>query len=117
MNKKYWTQIIHAFTFSCQGLLYALKRERAFQQELMLAAVLIPIAFWLEVSQLERILLVASMLWILIIELLNSSIETAIDRIGLEHHSLSKLSKDLSSAAVMMSFILMFYIWVSILKS
>lgn len=115
MNKKYWIQIIYAFYFSCQGLFHIIKRERAFQQELMLAAILIPVTYWLDVSTSERVLLVASVLGILIVELLNASIETAINRISLERHSLSKLAKDLSSAAVMMSFILMIVVWLSIL--
>jgi diacylglycerol kinase (ATP) len=104
-----------AFFNTWQGLKGAWREEEAFRQECLLALVVIPSGLWFGHSGIERALLVGPMLFILIVELLNSAIEAAIDRIGVERHSLSGLAKDLGSAAVFMSFVLLFANWVLVL--
>lgn len=108
-------RIVQAFAASARGLSGAFRNEAAFRQELALAVVLVPLGCWLGHSGLERALLVGPMLLILIVELLNSAIEATVDRIGLERHSLSGLAKDLGSAAVALSFLLMLVVWVLVL--
>ena len=89
--------------YSMQGLKAAWRNEAAFRQEIVLFSGLIPAAFWLGQNALEWILLIGSCLWVLSMELMNSAIEAAIDRISDEHHELSGLAKDLGSAAVFVS--------------
>lgn len=105
----------HAFRNSCAGLSGAFRNESAFRQEVALAAVLIPIACLVDVTRVERALLVASVLLLLIVELLNAGIETAIDRISFELHPLSKRAKDMGSAAVLLALLVMGIVWLSIL--
>jgi diacylglycerol kinase (ATP) len=93
------------------GIKAALRHEAAFRQELMLSIVLIPLAFWLDVEPLQRILMVGSLFLVMIVELINSAIEAVVDRIGPEKHELSGRAKDLGSAAVFGSFLLSAYIW------
>ena len=81
----------------------------------MCACLLIPLAFFLEVSATERILLVASVVFVLVVELLNTAIEAAVDRVGLEHNALAGQAKDLGSAAVFLSIMLWAFIWISLL--
>jgi diacylglycerol kinase (ATP) len=100
---------------SWNGLVFAVREESAFRQELTLACILIPLAFVLPVSGVERSLMISSVLLVLIVELLNSSVEAAIDRISFEKHGLSKRAKDFGSAAVLVSLILCFTSWGSIL--
>ena len=96
-------RLIRATVFSAQGLAYALKNEAAFRQEIALTVVLTPAAFWLGRTPLEIALLIGVCLIMLIVELLNSAIEAAIDRLGDEQHELSGAAKDLGSAAVFVS--------------
>ena len=96
-------RLINAFFYSLSGLALAFRHESAFRQEIALATLLIPLACVLPVGAVERVLLIASVLLVLIIELLNSSVEAAIDRIGFDAHRLSKRAKDLGSAAVLMA--------------
>jgi diacylglycerol kinase (ATP) len=105
----------HAFLNSCAGLSAAFRNESAFRQEVLLAALLIPVAFALDVTRLERAALVATVLLLLIVELLNAGIETAIDRISFELHPLSKRAKDMGSAAVLLALALLALVWVSVL--
>ena len=105
----------NAFFYSLDGLKAAYTCEDAFRQEVWLAVVLIPLACWLPVPIVERGLLLASVILVLIVELLNSAIEAAVDRIGLENHRLSKRAKDIGSAAVLLSLINVAVIWGSIL--
>lgn len=105
-------RIISATRYSAEGLLAALRSEAAFRLELYLAAVLIPLAFYVQVSSAERALLIASVFLILIVELINSGIEAIVDRISLEKHPLSKKAKDVGSAAVFMSLVCAFIVWV-----
>jgi diacylglycerol kinase (ATP) len=89
--------------------------ETAFRQEALAAMVLLPLAFWLGRSWVEIALLAGSVLMVMIVELLNTGIETAIDRIGPEWHDLSKRAKDMGSAAVLLSLLLCAGIWVAAL--
>lgn len=101
----------HALGYSIDGLKLAYRGESAFRQETWSAVVLLPAAFWLGQGWVEVSLLVGSVLLVLIVELLNSGIEAAIDRVSYELHDLSKRAKDLASAAVLMSLLLCGGIW------
>lgn len=105
----------NAIRYSCQGLKAAFQTEPAFKEELLLAAIMIPLACFLDVTQVERILLIASVLLVLVVELLNSAVEAAIDRISSEQHELSGRAKDLGSAAVMVTMFVTGYVWLEIL--
>jgi len=105
-----FSRLWHATGYSLQGL-QAGWQEKAFRLEAQLAIVLLPAAFFLGQTWVERILLAGSVLLVLIVELLNSGIEVAIDRIGLELHPLSKKAKDLGSAAVLLSLLLTGLAW------
>jgi diacylglycerol kinase (ATP) len=109
------TRIVRAFGATARGLAGAFRSEAAFRQELGLAVAVIPLGLWLGHDGLERALLTAPMLLILIVELLNSAIEAAIDRIGFERHELSGLAKDLGSAAVFVAFLLLGGVWLLVL--
>jgi diacylglycerol kinase (ATP) len=104
-------RIVHAFFNSLAGLRDAWRHESAFRQEVLLAAVLIPIACLAPATAAERALLIGSVLMVMIVELLNSSVEAAIDRISFDHHSLSKRAKDIGSAAVFVSLPLLAFVW------
>lgn len=110
-GKRGLARIVHAFFNSCRGLAEAFRHESAFRQEMLLAAVLVPLAMWLPASAGERALLVATVLLVLVVELLNTGVEVAIDRISFEHHSLSRRAKDIGSAAVFVSLVLMAAVW------
>ena len=110
------TRAFRAAINSWNGLIYAFKEESAFRQELALSLVLIPLAIYLPVTPIEKILLIASVILVLIIELLNSSVEAAIDRISFEVHDLSKRAKDFGSAAVMLALLLCALTWIIILS-
>ena len=104
-------RLINALFYSLSGLALACRHESAFRQEIALAAVLIPIAWLLPLGAVERVLLIASVLLVLIVELLNSSVEAAIDRIGFDTHRLSKRAKDLGSAAVLITLTALLVTW------
>lgn len=104
-------RIWHAMLYSLAGL-RAGWSETAFRQEVLAAGVLLPLAFWLGQTWLERAALAASVLLVLIVELLNSGIETAIDRIGPQWHELSRRAKDLGSAAVLLSLLACALVWI-----
>ncbi|EHP44082.1 diacylglycerol kinase [Cupriavidus basilensis OR16] len=104
----------HAGINSVSGLRYAVLEESAFRQELTLVVILTPCALLLPVGIVERILLLGTLLLVLIVELLNSSVEAAVDRISLERHSLSKRAKDFGSAAVMLALVLCGGTWLAI---
>jgi diacylglycerol kinase (ATP) len=105
------TRLIRAFGNSLRGFIGAFREEAAFRQELALALVVVPAGLWFGRTGIERALLVAPMLVVLIVELLNSAVEAAIDRIGPEHHELSGLAKDIGSAAVFLAFVLLAAVW------
>lgn len=108
-------RLLRAFVSSKHGFAGCFREEEAFRQELLFACVALPLALWLGRSGIERALLAAPVLLILIVELLNSAIEATVDRIGLERHALAGLAKDIGSAAVMVSFILLGLVWVLVL--
>jgi diacylglycerol kinase (ATP) len=108
-------RIVHAFFNSCAGLADAWRHESAFRQEILLAAILVPVALVVPASAAERALLIASVLLVIIVELLNTGVEVAIDRISFEHHSLSKRAKDIGSAAVFVALVLMGAVWAVLL--
>lgn len=109
------TRAIKASINSWNGLKYAFEEESAFRQELALAVVLIPTALLLPCTPVEKVLLIASVFLVLIVELLNSSVEAAIDRISFDIHGLSKRAKDFGSAAVMLALILCLITWLIVL--
>lgn len=94
--------------------MYAYKEESAFRQELTLLALLTPIALWMPISPIEKCVLISALLLVLVVELLNSSVEAAIDRISFEHHDLSKRAKDFGSAAVMLALLIATLLWATI---
>jgi diacylglycerol kinase (ATP) len=104
----------HAAKNSWRGLVFAFKEESAFRQELSLFIVLTPIALVLPVSLFEKAVLICSLVLVMAVELLNSSVEAAIDRISFEHHDLSKRAKDFGSAAVMLALLISFILWVCV---
>ena len=108
-------RVLRALGASLNGLAGAFREEAAFRQELGLAAIVIPLGLWLGHSGVERALLIAPMLLILIVELLNSAIEATVDRIGFERHALAGLAKDIGSAAVFVSFVLLTAVWLLVL--
>ena len=111
------TRILRAAGASWKGLAGAYREEAAFRQELALSVLVIPTGLWLGRTGVERALLVAPMLLVLIVELLNSAVEATVDRIGLERHVLAGLAKDIGSAAVLLSFVLLGVVWLLILSS
>jgi len=104
-------RIWNALFYSLDGLAAAFKHEDAFRQEVLLALILIPIAIYMPVSGFGKALMVASVLLVLIVELLNSGLEAVTDRISLEDHVLAKRAKDLGSAAVMLSLVNVPAVW------
>ena len=104
-------RVWNAFYYSMSGLKAAFVHEDAFRQEAILAAVLIPIALFLPASGIGKALMIASVLIVIIVELLNSAVEAAVDRISLENHRLAKRAKDIGSAAVFMSLLNVVTVW------
>ncbi|MCK9817816.1 diacylglycerol kinase [Pseudomonas chlororaphis] len=108
-------RILNASGYSFDGLRAAFTGEAAFRQLVLLNVILIPVAFWLNVSRVERALLIAVCLLALIVELLNSAVEAAIDRISLDRHPLSKNAKDMGSAAQFVALSMIALVWAVIL--
>lgn len=106
-----------AFGYSAEGLKAALRNEDAFRQELILAAVLIPVAWFCQVPGYGKAVMIASVMLVLIVELLNSAVEAAVDRISFENHQLAKRAKDMGSAAVFLAIINAVIVWFVILLS
>lgn len=104
-------RIWNAALYSASGIRAGWKNEAAFRQEIVLCLLLIPAAFWLGNTAVERVLLIASCLLVLIVELLNSAVEAAIDRIGEDRHALSGRAKDMGSAAVFISLWIVIITW------
>jgi diacylglycerol kinase (ATP) len=104
-------RIIHATRFSARGFAQAWQHEAAFRQEIGLTVLLTPFAIWLGRTGFERFMLIIVCLPVLIVELLNSAIEAAVDRHGDEHHELSGRAKDLGSAAVFLSLVVVVATW------
>ena len=108
-------RLANAFTYSVAGTLAAFKHEDAFRQEVILSIILIPLAIYLGQTAIEQALMISSILLIIIVELLNSSLEATVDRISVKHHKLSKRAKDIGSAAVFFSLVNAAVIWFLIL--
>ena len=104
-------RIVAATRYSIAGLSATWQREAAFRQEIALVLVLVPLAFLLGRTAVERALLLGSCLLMLIVELLNSAIETVVDRVSVEKHELSRVAKDTGSAAVFVSLVLTAVVW------
>jgi diacylglycerol kinase (ATP) len=108
-------RIWNAFRYSLDGLQAAWNCEDAFRQELLLALLLLPLAFILGHSPVERALMAGSVLLVLIVELLNSAVEATVDRVSLEDHRLAKRAKDIGSAAVFITLLNVAVVWGCIL--
>ena len=116
-GKRGLRRVLNAARYSLDGLVAAWRNEDAFRQEAVLAAILIPVALLLQVSLIEKVLLIGVVLLVLIVELLNSGIEAAIDRDSMNIDDLGKRAKDLGSAAVMLSLLLAGGTWVAIIAA
>ena len=104
-------RVIRALGYSCRGLRDAFVGETAFRQEAVLALILTPVAVWLGEDNVERALMIGALFVVLIVELLNSAVEAAIDRMGSERNELSRKAKDFGSAAVFLSLSLAVVMW------
>ena len=116
-GKTGFRRLVDATRYSIAGLAEAARHEPAFRQELLLAALLVPMGLFLGKTAVERALLVGSVLLVLVVELLNSAIEATVDRISLEDHPLAKRAKDLGSAAVMLSLLMLSVVWLLVLAA
>jgi len=110
-------RLVNATRNSLAGFVEAVRHEDAFRQELFLAAVFLPLAFYVGDTALERAMLVGTVLLVLIVELLNSAIEATVDRISFENHRLAKRAKDIGSAAVMLALFNAAVVWLLILAA
>lgn len=104
-------RLMNAFGYSLQGFSAAFKHEDAFRQEVFLAVVLIPLALYLGENRVEQALMITSVLLVLIVELLNSAIEAAVDHTSIERHPLAKQAKDIGSAAVFIALLIVAVVW------
>ena len=114
-GKTGFRRIWNALLYSFDGFAAALRHEDAFRQEVFLALILIPLALQLRVGGGAKSVMIASVLLVLIVELLNSGIEAVTDRVSLEDHALAKRAKDLGSAAVMLSLINVPLVWLLVM--
>lgn len=108
-------RVLHATGYSLQGLNAAIRTESAFRQEAALALLMLPAAFWLGRSVVEVALLTGSVMLVLVVELLNSAIEAAVDRVSFEWHELAKRAKDYGSAAVLIALLWCGGIWAGVI--
>jgi len=108
-------RVFKAFFYSFEGLASSMKHEAAFRQEVLLAAVLIPVSFLLHVPMAQHLVLVASVLLVLVVELLNSAVEAVVDDISLRNRPLAKRAKDMGSAAVLLSLLNCLICWASVI--
>lgn len=108
-------RVWNALNYSLAGLRAAYQCEDAFRQEIWLTVILVPVALLLPVGWLAKGLLIASLLLVLVVELLNSAVEAVVDRVSLENHRLAKRAKDIGSAAVLVTLLLVVVIWASVL--
>lgn len=104
-------RVMNAWRYSMDGLRAALQHEDAFRQECLLAAILIPAAFFMPTGGIGKALLVGSVVFVLIVELINSAIEATVDRVSLERHPLAKRAKDVGSAAVLLALLNAAVVW------
>jgi diacylglycerol kinase (ATP) len=114
-SKSGMKRIFSAFFYSIDGLRAAWRQEHAFRQELVLVVIGIVIALFLPVSAFEKLMMIAVLVLVLVVELLNSAIEAVVDRVSLERHALSKNAKDFGSAAVLLTFLIAVATWAVVL--
>ena len=114
-GKQGLTRLINALGYSRDGLRAAWQNEAAFREEVLLAAVTIPLGLWLGGTGIEKALLVGSILFVLIVEILNSAVEAVVDKASPEKHELAKRAKDMGSAAVLLSLLNAAVIWACVL--
>lgn len=114
-NAKGLKRLINACFFSIAGFKATWQHEEAFRQEVILLVLTTPLALWLGENNIEKVLLIGSVVLVLLVELLNSAVEAVVDRVGFEHHELSGRAKDIGSAAVMLSLIWSGVTWALIL--
>ncbi len=110
-------RLFNAFGYSLAGFRAAYKHEDAFRQEVLLAAILIPLAVWLPVENFGKALMISSVLLVIMVELLNSAIEATVDRISLDNHDLAKRAKDIGSSAVLVSLVNVIVVWLLVLMN
>lgn len=110
-------RLVNATRNSLAGLVEAVRHEDAFRQELILAAIFLPLAFWVGDTALERAMLIGAVMLVLVVELLNSAIEATVDRISFENHRLAKRAKDIGSAAVMLALFNAAVVWILVLAT
>lgn len=108
-------RVWNALNYSLSGLRAAYRNEDAFRQETLLASVMVPLALFLPATAVGKALMIGSVLLVLIVELLNSAVEAAVDRISLDRHRLSKRAKDIGSAAVLLTLTLAAAVWALVL--
>ena len=108
-------RLLNAFGYSVDGFKAAYKHEDAFRQEVLFSIILTPLAFYLGNNAIEIALMVASVLLVLIVELLNSAIEAVVDRVSIERHELAKRAKDIGSAAVFIALLVVVVVWCLVL--
>ncbi|MEQ1743677.1 MAG: diacylglycerol kinase [Candidatus Nitrotoga sp.] len=110
-------RLVNALSYSLSGLQLAWQDEAAFRQEIILAIVLVPVAFMVPVDVTQQVLLVASVMLVLVVEMINSAIEATVDRVSLDIHPLAKRAKDMGSAAVLLALTNAILTWTMILWS
>lgn len=108
-------RVVKALFYSFDGIASTLKHEAAFRQEAILAVVLVPLSFMMQVSLVEHLILIASIFLVLIVELLNSGIEAVVDDISMSNRPLAKRAKDMGSAAVLLSLSNCFFCWLAVI--
>lgn len=113
-KNKGFKRLLLAGVYALNGIRAALRYEAAFRQEALLALVMLPLAFWLDVSRVERVLLIGVTLLVLIVELLNSALEAIVDRVGTDYNLLSGRAKDMGSGAVLLALLFWIYVWVDV---
>ena len=114
-GKRGLVRLVNATRYSFDGLRAAWRHEDAFRQEVLAAVVLIPLALWLPVARVEKLLLVASVLLLIVVELLNTAVEAAVDRDSYEINPLGKRAKDMGSAAVLGALLIAALTWGTVL--
>lgn len=105
------SRVINAWIYSREGIKAAFIHEDAFRTEVFISIVLIPLTFYLGHNGIQRAMMIGSVILVLIVELLNSAIEAAVDRISIEHHLLAKRAKDMGSAAVFFALVNAVVVW------
>jgi len=113
-NYRFGGRVLAAFFNSLTGFRHAIVNEAAFRQEVIALVILIPVSLMLPVSRIEHLILVLSMMLVMVVELLNTSIEATVDRISLERHPLAGLAKDLGSSAVVTAILMSVLCWIVI---